>query len=116
MESDAPDAVGVTGECLEVLAGIRIPEADRVIITAAGKQRLIGAERNGAYPVGVASKCGAADAFRDIPEADGLIVAATGKHAFIGAEGQGPGAVGMPGERMEEGAVRCRIDPDIAGR
>jgi hypothetical protein len=116
VEGDAPDTISVTDECLEVFAGGCIPEADCVIITAAGEQHLIGAECNCAYSVGVAGKGDAAQPFLEIPEADGLIVAATGKHSFICTEGQGPGAVGMPGKRMQEGAIRCRIDPDVAGR
>src|SRR5437588_9753113 len=90
---------------LETVACAGIPEANSLIITAAGQNTPVGTEGNRSYPMHMPFHDAERKTGADIPRAHRPIFAATGQNIAIRTEGHGPDETGMATQDFE--ALTC---------
>ncbi len=76
-------------ECGERLAGRRVPQPYRPVVTRGGKGLAVRTESHCGHPVLVPIECGAGAAGRHIPQPHFFVVARGGEGLAVGAESHG---------------------------
>src|SRR5260370_28977465 len=106
----------MTLQSAEALATAHLPQAYRLVITAAGKGLAIGAESHGPDCAGMTLQSGEALAIACLPQAHRLITTATGKGLTVGAESHRPNPISMSPKGMQWETSYHIPRPELTGR